>query len=90
MRACVFRQGRRAAAANAAAAPTPRAPAGLGLFLRGAAPPGSLVALFPGLVYSRQDYRRMPGYPKARRPARPPRGGRRDSRAAGGGRRAAA
>ncbi|KAI8474616.1 MAG: hypothetical protein J3K34DRAFT_465451, partial [Monoraphidium minutum] len=39
----------------------------LGLFLEGSCAPGSLVALFPGLVYSKADYRRMPGYPKVDR-----------------------
>ncbi|WIA16650.1 hypothetical protein OEZ85_013313 [Tetradesmus obliquus] len=38
--------------------------AGMGLFLQGAALPGSLLALFPGLVYHKPVYRRMPGYPR--------------------------
>ena len=38
--------------------------AGLGLFLRGDCPPGALLALFPGLVYLKDNYRRMHNYPK--------------------------
>lgn len=40
------------------------ADAGHGLFIAGAARPGTLVALFPGLVYAPADHRRMPGYPR--------------------------
>jgi hypothetical protein len=34
---------------------------------RAVVPAGALLALFPGLCYSRDDYRRMPGYPKVDR-----------------------
>ncbi|KAK9821861.1 hypothetical protein WJX74_006373 [Apatococcus lobatus] len=38
--------------------------AGDGLWLCGRAPVGSLIALYPGIVYSPAHYRRMPGYPR--------------------------
>ncbi|KAK9838450.1 hypothetical protein WJX81_000079 [Elliptochloris bilobata] len=38
--------------------------AGAGLWLRGRALPGAVVALYPGLVYSRAHLRHMPGYPR--------------------------
>lgn len=34
---------------------------------RAVVPAGALLALFPGLCYARDDYRRMPGYPKVDR-----------------------
>lgn len=48
--------------------PSPHPCPGLGLFVdSGAVGPGAVVALFPGLVYGRDQYRRMPGYPKVDR-----------------------
>jgi hypothetical protein len=38
--------------------------AGNGLFLRGEACPGTVLALVPGLSYSRTQYPRMPNYPR--------------------------
>lgn len=38
--------------------------AGDGLWLRGAAPVGAVVGLYPGLVYEPMHYRKVPGYPK--------------------------
>ncbi|DBA87502.1 TPA: hypothetical protein ACH3X1_004532 [Trebouxia sp. C0004] len=38
--------------------------AGDGLWLRGTAPVGAVVGLYPGLVYEPMHYRRIPGYPK--------------------------
>ncbi|KAK9902730.1 hypothetical protein WJX75_004261 [Coccomyxa subellipsoidea] len=40
------------------------ADAGEGLWLRGRAKTGAVVGLYPGIVYTRADYRDMPGYPK--------------------------
>ncbi|DBB18053.1 TPA: hypothetical protein ACH3X3_003044 [Trebouxia sp. C0006] len=38
--------------------------AGDGLWLRGTAPVGAVVGLYPGLVYEPMHYRKLPGYPK--------------------------
>eukprot|EP00200_Dunaliella_tertiolecta_P017659 CAMPEP_0202415992 /NCGR_PEP_ID=MMETSP1128-20130828/38151_1 /ASSEMBLY_ACC=CAM_ASM_000463 /TAXON_ID=3047 /ORGANISM="Dunaliella tertiolecta, Strain CCMP1320" /LENGTH=503 /DNA_ID=CAMNT_0049022861 /DNA_START=66 /DNA_END=1577 /DNA_ORIENTATION=- len=38
--------------------------AGLGLFVQGHAPAGAVVALLPGVVYSRTQLSRMPNFPK--------------------------
>jgi hypothetical protein len=40
---------------------------GNGLFVRGHAPPGAVLAVFPGLAYGRPEYSRLPGYPKVDR-----------------------
>lgn len=40
--------------------------AGTGLFLRGEAKPGAVVAIFPGVVYGRTQLTHMPNYPKVR------------------------
>eukprot|EP00899_Mesostigma_viride_P026894 jgi/Mesvir1/738/Mv17342-RA.1 len=41
--------------------------AGQGLFLEGRVPQGTLVALYPGVVYSRHEHKRMKDYPKVDR-----------------------
>jgi len=41
----------------------PHREAGNGLWLEGRAPLGSVVALYPGVVYSSEQYRFIPGYP---------------------------
>ncbi|KAL0028686.1 hypothetical protein WJX79_010548 [Trebouxia sp. C0005] len=38
--------------------------AGNGLWLRGTAPVGAAIGLYPGLVYEPMHYRKIPGYPK--------------------------
>ncbi len=38
--------------------------AGRGVFLEGEAPPGTLVAVVPGLTFSRTQYNRMPNFPR--------------------------
>ncbi|GAX79643.1 hypothetical protein CEUSTIGMA_g7084.t1 [Chlamydomonas eustigma] len=38
--------------------------AGRGVFLEGTALPGTLIALVPGLTYSRTQYKRMPNFPR--------------------------
>ncbi|KAJ7560918.1 hypothetical protein O6H91_03G006100 [Diphasiastrum complanatum] len=38
--------------------------AGEGLFLRGTVRPGTVVSLYPGIVYSPSQYRYIPGYPR--------------------------
>ncbi|MEW5315450.1 MAG: hypothetical protein WDW38_006877 [Sanguina aurantia] len=38
--------------------------AGLGVFCDGSAPVGALVALVPGICYTRTEYERMPNYPQ--------------------------
>jgi len=42
----------------------PHPEAGLGVFLQGQAPPGSIVAIVPGLAYARTQYTHMPNYPR--------------------------
>ncbi len=39
--------------------------AGAGLFLRGEARPGAVVAIFPGVLYGRTQLALMPNFPKA-------------------------
>jgi len=38
--------------------------AGTGLFIKGRAGPGTVVSMYPGVIYSPSQYRYMPGYPK--------------------------
>lgn len=38
--------------------------AGTGLFIKGKAGPGTVVSMYPGVIYSPSQYRYMPGYPK--------------------------
>lgn len=38
--------------------------AGLGLYIKGRAEPGTVVSLYPGVIYSPSHYRYIPGYPK--------------------------
>jgi hypothetical protein len=38
--------------------------AGTGLFVKGKAEPGTVVSMYPGVIYSPSQYRYMPGYPK--------------------------
>ncbi|KAG0588957.1 hypothetical protein M758_2G234900 [Ceratodon purpureus] len=38
--------------------------AGTGLFISGRAEPGTVVSMYPGVIYSPSQYRYMPGYPK--------------------------
>ena len=40
--------------------------AGLGLFVHGHVPMGGVVAILPGVVYSRTQLMRMPNFPKVR------------------------
>ncbi|GAQ82593.1 hypothetical protein KFL_001160270 [Klebsormidium nitens] len=40
------------------------ADAGTGLFLSGVATPGSVVGLYPGVIYDPSQYRQIPGYPR--------------------------
>ncbi|KAG6542768.1 hypothetical protein Mapa_015845 [Marchantia paleacea] len=38
--------------------------AGEGLFIRGRAEPGTVVSMYPGVIYAPSQYRYMPGYPR--------------------------
>ncbi|XP_024387535.1 uncharacterized protein [Physcomitrium patens] len=42
----------------------PHEEAGTGLFIKGRAEPGTVVSMYPGVVYSPSQYRYIPGYPK--------------------------
>lgn len=41
--------------------------AGEGLFLRGRVEPGTVVSMYPGVIYAPSQYRHMPGYPRVDR-----------------------
>ena len=38
--------------------------AGTGLYIKGRAEPGTVVSMYPGVIYSPSQYKYMPGYPK--------------------------
>jgi len=42
----------------------PHKEAGLGLWLKGSVLPGTVVALYPGVIYNNQQYKFIPGYPQ--------------------------